>query len=370
MHIPWCRQACLYCDFHFRASWRDKIPVLHAISRELTVRAEESGPVETLYFGGGTPSMLTPDELENLMQTLNTCYSIQPGAEITLEANPDDLNFSYLKALRSMGINRLSIGVQSFSDPVLQWMNRRHDAFQASRAVLHAAEAGFDNLNIDLIYGVPGLSTKDWEKSLEIALALPIQHLSAYHLTIEENTPLGVFHKRGRVSPVPESLSEAHFQSLLSITAGKGFEHYEISNFALKGHESRHNTAYWEQKSYLGIGPSAHSYNGTTRRWNLSLNGEYARRVEQGIPWWEEETLTSDNRYNEYLMTSLRTRKGMDSAYLLRCFGADRYRYFLKNLDPWLETGKVEKNGETGFRISHSGLLLTDRIVADLFFTE
>ncbi|MDD4031792.1 MAG: radical SAM family heme chaperone HemW [Bacteroidales bacterium] len=371
LHIPWCKQACFYCDFHFRAALHDKDRMLKALSKELVMRSGEPAylKADTLYFGGGTPSLLSLKELENLLEVIHCHYVLDPAAEITFEANPDDLTPSYLQGIRNLGINRLSIGIQSLDDRILKWMNRRHTAAEGLQSVQRAACAGFNNISVDLIYGIPGLSPEDWEKTLEKTLDLPVQHLSAYHLSIEEKTPFGVFRRRGQLTEAEESLSESHFQSLMQKTRGKGFQPYEISNFSLPGFQSRHNSAYWAQKPYLGAGPSAHSYDGLSRRWNIAHNQKYIECLEQDLLFYEEEILSPKDLYNEYLMTSLRTRKGADTNYIRNQFGEMRLQSLMTEIAPYLREGLVMEESHF-LSISERGILLSDRIISDLFLTD
>jgi oxygen-independent coproporphyrinogen III oxidase len=270
IHVPFCKQVCYYCDFHFSASMRDKGRMVKALCREVEDRKAytEASKLKTLYLGGGTPSVLSQEELSKLFETIDRVLGIQQMDEVTMEVNPDDLDKTYLEFLKKWGVNRLSIGIQSFSDQVLASMNRRHNAKQAIESVKMVQEAGFTNITIDLIYGYPGSPKGRWDKDLELAMSLDVPHISAYHLSIEDKTVFGRYLKKGKIAPVDESISEREYARLLEVTRQHGYLHYEISNFARPGYEAQHNSSYWKQEPYLGIGPSAHSYDGKSRQWN------------------------------------------------------------------------------------------------------
>lgn len=372
LHIPYCKQACNYCDFHFRVSFQDKLAMLKSMKQEMQLRKDylEGLPVDTLYFGGGTPSVLSLVELEELIRAANELFPLSDGAEVTLEANPDDLNKSYLEGLKILGINRLSIGIQSFDDQTLSWMNRRHSAQQALASVRDAREAGFLNINIDLIYGIPGMSLALWEQTLEQALSLGVQHISAYHLSIESRTVFGVHQRRGQHFSVPEEDSFLQFQLLRSKALQGGWDHYEISNFSLPGLHSRHNTAYWQQKKYLGIGPSAHSFNGDFRNWNLSNNTLYIKKIGEGEGWFEGEELTLGERHNDYILTSLRTRWGVDGTYVKNNFGSDYSLRLGIACEPYLQEGYIKRLPEEQYFLTEKGMFVADRIASDLFFVD
>ena len=282
--------------------------------RELEERKNYTGKeiIETIYFGGGTPSILEIKDLRAILENVKKNYQVSSSAEISFEANPEDLKAEYLNKLKIVGINRLSIGIQSFQDSDLELMHRIHNAEQAINAVKDAQKEGFDNISIDLIYGLPGLNMESWEKNLEKAFSLGVQHFSAYHLTYEPGTIFDHWRKKGKLIPIPEEDSLHQFKLLLEKAKENGFEHYEISNFSLPGYQSRHNTSYWEQKKYLGIGPSAHSYDSVSRRWNVRNNNQYMESIISGKEYYESETLSVDNLYNEFIMTSLRMSKGLN----------------------------------------------------------
>lgn len=369
-HTPFCRKRCHYCDFHFSPNLSYRKEMTEAIARELSLRRDFFSPsetVRTLYFGGGTPSILPVEEIGEWLEVAHRHFRIDPGAEITLEANPDDLNGEYLKELRRIGINRLSIGIQSFDDNVLRSLNRSHDARQALRCIPRAQDAGFENLTIDLIYGIPGQNDRLWEKNIDTATSLSPSHLSAYALTVEERTVLSRLIQTGKFpSPCPED-AERQYRILIRRMRENGFLHYEISNFARPGFISRHNSAYWEGAPYLGAGPSAHSFDGKDHRWwNLSSNHAYLKAIQNGTCWFEGETLTDKDLANEMIMTRLRTSKGLDTRQFTARFGGERARKLLHDAQKYLGEGLLAY-GEECLTLTEKGLFLSDGICADLF---
>ena len=374
VHIPFCAKACYYCDFHFKAHLEKKERMICALSEEIRIRtadlpedAQERRAV-SLYFGGGTPSVLSPAEWETLWRILKDTYHILPDAEITAEVNPEDLSLPYLVFLKKTGINRLSIGIQSFDDQVLQWMNRRHTASRAITAVQEAREAGFDRISVDLMYGIPGMSAAQWEKQLDQALALTPEHLSAYHLTIEPRTVFGVRCRKGQLTPVDERDSLIQYRILTDKLAQAGYRHYEISNFARPGYEARHNSSYWRQEPYIGFGPSAHSFDGTFRRWNIAHNDKYMQGVfSRDASWYEMEKLTEQDQYNEYLMTSLRTADGVRKNEITSRFGKKYTALFERCIASYLSSGQVLLSGPDTYRIAERHWMLSDSIIRDLF---
>lgn len=368
IHIPFCRQACRYCDFHFEVSVWNLKDVIPCIIQELEIRKDYLGQeeVETIYFGGGTPSVLDISAIRNILNQINRFYKVKPTAEISFEANPEDLNTEYLANLISLGINRLSIGIQSFDDRDLELMHRIHDSAQAVRSVKHAKEAGFENINIDLIYGLPRQEEGKWDINLEKAFILGIEHLSAYHLTYESGTVFDHWRKKGRLIPLEEEESLLQYKKLVSVAAQAGFEHYEVSNFSKPGYQSQHNKSYWEQKSYLGLGPSAHSYNGKSRSWNIRNNGKYTESIKSKLPFYETENLSENDLFNEYIMTGLRTRKGIQIKSLREKFGDKRLENFNSLILKYLLSGHVIKT-EIGYELSDDGIFISDRIISDLF---
>ncbi len=360
IHIPFCKKLCGYCDFFKTMSLAKKLEVLARIAEEMRERAPmlEGTVLKTIYFGGGTPTVCSPEELGVLLACARDVFDCSEVEEVTVEANPDDLTSDYLAGLRACGVNRLSIGIQSFRDEDLRMMNRRHNATEAIAAVRRAREVGFDNISIDLIYGLPTATLEDWRENVRQAVALGVEHISAYHLTIEENT---LFGKRG-VKTAPEELSDKEYEVLCEELRNAGYEHYEISNFALPQKRSQHNSAYWRGTPYLGLGPGAHSFDGkSTRSWNLpSLKGYL-----EGAPA-ESENLSQTERYEEVIMVSLRTFEGVDLGLLESCFGAEKCAYFLSRAEQFLERGILIKRGENiAFR--EESWLISDSVISDLF---
>ncbi len=325
--------------------------------------------VETIYFGGGTPSLISLEHLGVILSNIRKTFSVTENAEITLEANPDDIDLKKLEELKSLGVNRLSIGIQSFSDSILKWMNRAHTGEEALNSVLLAKEAGFQNITIDLIYGVPGLSPNDWATTLQQTIDLGVDHISAYCLTVERGTALGNRVAKGIEQPVDEELAAEHFQRMVKTLENAGYEQYEISNFARKGHYSRHNTAYWTGEKYLGLGPSAHSYDGSKRSWNVSSNPAYIKAINQGTLPSEQEVLSSADRYNEWVMTGLRTRWGIVPGLAQERFGVDMEVLFGESLRNLIESDLAHMQ-EGHFTLTRKGRLLADGIASELFITD
>ena len=341
-HIPFCKRVCAYCDFYKSADLRRMDDLLAAMHRELDDRRGYPGgeAVTTRYFGGGTPSLCTPEAIRGLLDHAAQLFDCSGAEETTLEANPDDLTAEYLGGLLEAGIDRLSIGVQSFDDDCLKLMNRRHTAAQAAEAIRAAQRAGFGNITLDLIFGVPGFGGDTLRRSLDTALSLGVQHISAYHLTVEKNTAFGRRLERGRFSEVDEQVSEREYLEVHRTLTGAGFEHYEVSNYALPGCRARHNAAYWSGDEYLGIGPAAHSFNGKSRRWAAaSIDGYLAGAGTEAI--YEQERLTERDRYNEYLMTRLRTAEGLELATVETCFGKERAERLLRQAEPFMRVGEL-----------------------------
>ncbi len=366
IHIPFCKQACHYCDFHFSTSLNKKSDLVKAICAELILRKDElNGMVETIYFGGGTPSLLTSDELEQIFETLYSTYNISENAEITLEANPDDLIESKIRELSNSRINRLSIGIQSFFEEDLKLMNRAHNASEAVDCIIEAKKH-FQNISIDLIYGIPGMSKKRWIKNLEVALELDVPHLSCYALTVEPRTALKKFIDKGIIPQVDEEVAKQHYEILLEVTEKAGYDNYEFSNFGKPGFESRNNTAYWEGKPYLGIGPSAHSYDGKSRSWNVANNTKYIKSILAKELPMEREFLSKENKYNEYIMTGLRTKKGVSLTKVEVEFGLEFLVYLMDQaLKPLKDELLILEN--QNLKISKKAKFLGDGIASDLF---
>jgi len=371
IHIPFCKQACNYCDFHFSTSLTNKDAFLNALKKEIEMQRDflEGDKISTIYFGGGTPSLLSEKELMNIFETLDKHFIISPDAEITLEANPDDLSKEKIKQLKATPINRLSIGIQSFYDEDLKLMNRAHNSKEATTAVKAAQDSGFENITIDLIYGIQTLSNANWKNNLATAFDLDVKHISAYCLTVEPKTVLAHQIKTGQLKNVDEQQSAEQFEIMLEAMDKNNFIQYEISNFCKEGFYSKHNSNYWLKENYLGLGPSAHSYNGHSRQWNVSNNVLYIQSLEKGELNFEKEELTIDHRYNEYILTSLRTMWGTDLNYLSQTFGKDYLTHCLHEAKKYLETNKV-LHQENKLILSDEGKLFADKIASDLFITE
>ncbi|ATA90396.1 coproporphyrinogen III oxidase [Capnocytophaga stomatis] len=376
IHIPFCRQACHYCDFHFSTTLKRKGEVVNAICKELILRKQEAtnSQLQTIYFGGGTPSILSFEELQSILQTIRENYEISPNAEITLEANPDDFfrdsssPTGLLSNLKQLGINRLSIGVQSFYEEDLRLMNRAHNATQAE-LLLSEAPKFFDNITIDLIYGIPNMTDERWQSNIRKALSFGIPHVSAYALTVEPKTALHKFIALGKIPDVNEQQAHAHFVTMLSILEEEGFIHYEFSNFGKEGYFSRNNTAYWFGKKYMGIGPSAHSFNGTERSWNIANNIKYIEHIQKGVIPAEKEVLSLNDRYNELIITRIRTMIGISVEEVEAVFGK-KYADYLH-----LQAKKHITNGLLALKDKHlvvtrEGKFLSDGIAADLFIVD
>jgi len=367
IHIPFCRQKCYYCDFYKTVNTSLKQKFLSGLDKEAKLRKNylEKESIETIYFGGGTPSVLVPAELELIFEALFAHYKIERDAEITLEANPDDLTPDYLRDLKSLGINRLSIGIQAFQDEHLKKMNRRHNAQQAEQVVLNAVNAGFNNLSVDLIYGLPNLTIEQWMASLNRVFQLPVQHLSAYHLTYHEGTPFYTWLKKGTLKELSEDDSVAQFNILIDRAETAGFEQYEISNFARNKMYSRHNSAYWLGQKYLGLGPSAHSYDRVKRRWNVAHVESYVQGLSEGDHYFEEEELGTDEHYNEYILTRIRTKWGVDLSFVRQQFGTEYHDYLLKQIGKYQKTGSVILRDGI-LSLAREGLLISDEIMSQL----
>lgn len=378
LHIPFCKQACHYCNFHFSTSLRLKKNLLSALKKEVMGRQgylDPHAPIESIYLGGGTPSLLTEAELTDLFELLFDTFRVAPDAEITLEANPDDLSPQKVAALRRSPVNRLSIGLQSFSDEDLHFFNRAHTAAESHACLERVLAAGFEDLTVDLIYGATTTSDARWKANVEAVLTHGIRHLSCYALTVEPRTALAYQIEKGRTPPPDEEQVARQFEWLVERMEQAGYEHYEISNFARPGHRARHNSNYWLGRPYLGLGPSAHSFDGLSRQWNLANNARYIRALESGRDWdqlegvvWEREMLGADQRYNEYVLTRLRTAWGCAQGELEQ-LGTRYWQHFQTEALPFLRRGQITEQ-EGIYRLSRAGMLLADHIAAALFFPE
>ena len=369
IHVPFCRKACHYCNFHFSVSLKSKNDFIAALLKEMGLQQNylQQEVITSIYLGGGTPSLLEADELQQIFRRLRALFTIAPDAEITLEANPDDISPVKLQAWKAVGINRLSIGIQSFFERDLVWMNRAHNAVQARHCIVLAQEAGFGNLSIDLIYGTPVLTDEQWQENVSTAIAFNIPHLSCYALTVEPGTALQKMIIQHKKEDTDTEKQARHFLLLMDWLQQADYEHYEISNFARPGSRSRHNSSYWAGKKYLGLGPSAHSFNGSSRQWNIANNGLYIQSVEKNILPFEEEILTDTQRLNEYIMTSLRTQEGLDLNYTALTFGENARQQLQTNSGKFIATEKLQLNREA-LQLTKEGKLFADGIAADLFF--
>jgi oxygen-independent coproporphyrinogen-3 oxidase len=367
LHIPFCKQACHYCNFHFTTSLRYKEDFIQAILGEIALQRHylQNEIIETIYFGGGTPSLLTTTELILIIEKLQSQFTIASDCEITLEANPDDIATHKLQEWKQAGINRLSIGIQSFFEEDLQWMNRAHHARQALESLMLAIPH-FNNITVDLIYGIPGLTNEKWEQNVETILALQMPHLSCYALTVEPKTPLDKLIRQHKVQAVDPEKQASQFLLLIQWLETAGYEHYEISNFSKPGMRSRHNTSYWQGKKYLGLGPSAHSYNGNERQWNIANNQQYITSIQQNTIPAEKEVLTKTQKLNEYIMTALRTKEGIDLDFLFSQYNVSTAS-FLNRIDKYIQTNKVIRN-KKNLQLTRDGKLFADGIAADLFY--
>ncbi len=371
LHIPFCRKRCHYCDFFKSTDLSQKARLLEGLKKEMESRSSElaSEEINTIYLGGGTPSVLLVDELKGLLDTIFLNYRVSPEAEITMEANPDDLSQAVLSFLREIGFNRLSMGIQSFSETDLKLMNRRHGVMQAIQSVKWAKTAGFRNISIDLIYGLPNQTLEEWERNVQVAVQLDVQHISAYNLTYHEGTVFYDQLKKGILKELPDELSLQQFEILIRILKDAGFEHYEISNFCKPGFYSKHNSSYWKNQKYLGVGPSAHSFDLVSRRWNVSSIGAYLDGIENGKPYSESEILTEQDRYNDYIITGLRTIWGVSEELIKSEFSAPYLDHFHKMSEKYLQLGKVIRTSEK-VSLSPEGLFISDQIMADFMVVE
>lgn len=370
LHIPFCRRACHYCNFHFSTTARYQDRMIQAMIAEMDIQQSylKEKQFETVYLGGGTPSLLSAAQLNQLFEAIHRHFSLDTHPEITLEANPDDITVTGLIEWKKMGINRLSIGVQSFQAEELSWMNRVHHADQSMVSIVWALEAGFTDLNIDLIYGIPGSTMSSWESNLNQFFKYRLPHLSAYALTVEPKTALHAMIQRRKIKPPEEDLANNQFMVLQSRMQEAGYQNYELSNYALPGALARHNTAYWQGAPYLGIGPSAHSYDLISRQWNIAHNIQYMQAIEQGVVPCEREEINPEKKYNEWVMTALRTQWGCKQNDLDQF--EKKYRdYFLARISSWLADNLITTDGMT-YTLTLAGKLWADRIASDLFYLE
>jgi oxygen-independent coproporphyrinogen-3 oxidase len=377
IHIPFCKTRCVYCDFFSSASTKEKDAYIDAVCRELVLRKDylNGEAVKTIYFGGGTPSQLSAEDFNRIFYTIadRFLYITQDKSllEITLEANPDDISDAYLETLRKLPFtfNRISLGVQSLKNRDLSFLKRRHDAEKAVEAVKRCRAAGFENISVDLIYGLPHQTPNDWMYTLQQVLRLGVQHISAYHLTYEKETALYRLLETGKIHPADEETSIDLFDRTIDTLTAAGFVHYEISNFGLPDYFSRHNTSYWTGKHYLGIGASAHSYDGISRQWNVSSIEDYIQNISQGVIPAETEQIDARTACNDYILTGLRTMWGIDLSYIQAVFGEKSHNYCIRQAQKHLQRGTLVQEGET-LRLSRKGLFLSDGIISDLLTVQ
>ncbi len=366
IHMPFCKKLCFYCDFYHVISSDDYSSFIDALLKEASLRRDylENESVSTIYIGGGTPSVFSVKDLETILNHINKIFSVSGDCEITIEMNPDDVQSVYLDGLRKCKVNRVSLGIQSWHDSDLKMLNRRHDSEGAVRALRNTLDAGFENVTIDLIYGIPGMTLKDWESNLDFSFSFDIKHLSAYHLTIEPGTVFGKMLEKGLISEIDENESASQFNTLIEKAENAGFTQYEISNFGKPGYFSVHNSNYWKQVRYLGLGPSAHSFDGYSRQWNIRDLKGYIKSVKTGRPFFEREELDIKKRFNEYIMTSLRTMWGVDLEYVEEIFEKEGYDYVVNLAGKFRDYGlmRLEKKSLV---LTNQGKLISDNIISE-----
>ena len=367
IHIPFCKQRCTYCDFYTQVAPHLIPDLVDAIVKELHLRKDylKNAAIETIYFGGGTPSVLSFSQFDSIFRAINELFEVNEDAEITFEANPDDLTPEFLSSISPLPFNRVSIGIQSFDDEDLKRVNRRHSGLQAINAVKACQAHGFENISVDLIYGLPSQSLEAWNKQLDIAFNLHVQHISVYGLTYEEGTRLWKQREMGKVNVVADDEMISMYEVLLAKMKENGFEAYEISNFSLPGYRSRHNSAYWQINPYLGIGPSAHSFDGTSRQWNVSSNKKFINALNTGENFFEKEELSQNDRYNDYVMVSLRTTEGISLKYIEENFGANFVNYCIMNAEKFIQSNKLKFDNNKIY-LSYKGIQISNMIISEL----
>jgi oxygen-independent coproporphyrinogen-3 oxidase len=366
IHIPFCKKLCFYCDFYHVITPENNSSYINALLSEISLRREYLGneAVSTIYIGGGTPSVFSVKELETILNELHKLLRVEQDCEITIELNPDDISPAYLAGLRNNGINRISLGIQSWRDSDLKMLNRRHDSAQAGIALKNVFKAGFDNVTIDLIYGIPGMSSSEWAANLDYSFTFDIKHLSAYHLTIEPGTVFGKMLQKGLIEEIEEEESTSLFNILIEKAEKAGFVHYEISNFGKPGYFSIHNSNYWKQVNYIGLGPSAHSFNGYSRQWNISDIKGYVKAINTGKAFYEREELDTKAKFNEYIMTSLRTMWGIDLEYVEKAFEKEGYDYVINLSGKFIDYGLMKKEKKS-LVLSNQGKMISDNIISE-----
>ncbi|SBV92530.1 radical SAM family heme chaperone HemW [uncultured Dysgonomonas sp.] len=371
IHVPFCKTRCIYCDFYTRTDMSPKYNYVLAVCREIELRKDyiSNEVVKTIYFGGGTPSQLSYGDFQKIFDTIRANFTVAPNAEITMEANPDDLDTKYLEMLRGLPFNRLSIGIQSFDDNELKFLKRRHSAERAIDAVSLCKSSGYNNISIDLMYGLPNQTMDIWQRNLEQAINLDVQHISSYHLIYEQGTRLYRLFKLGDVKAVDEDLSVQMFSTMIDRLAAAGFEHYEISNFARIGLYSKHNSSYWLGDRYLGLGPAAHSFDGQNRAWNVASISKYVEGIGQGSPVIEVEYLDKHTSYNDFILTGMRTMWGVNLTELESRFDTSMKNYCMKNVQRYINQGFVV-NESNVLKLTREGIFISDGIMSDLMWVE
>lgn len=369
IHVPFCAKRCIYCDFFTSTNQDSKAAYVDAVCKELVLRKDylKGETLRTIYFGGGTPSQLSAKDFERIFETIRQHYNTETCEEVTLEANPDDMTQEYVYSLRNLPFNRVSMGVQSFQPADLIFLNRRHDRQQAINAVATCKANGLSNISIDLIYGLPGQTPEEWNCNLEEAIALNVPHISAYHLIYEEGTRLTKLKSAGKVIPVSEEFSEDFFTVLIDKLNKAGYLHYEISNFAQPGCFSKHNSSYWDETIYIGIGPSAHSFDGESRQWNIASMKRYLSGIESGVPDVEKELLDANTKYNEYIITGLRTMWGIQLNRIEENYGKEKKEFCLTQASSYINNGLLLREGDI-LKLSPHGIFISDRIMSDLLW--
>lgn len=367
IHVPFCARRCVYCDFYSNTDRALVAPYIEALIREMELREDylNGEAIETIYLGGGTPSLLREADLDRLFKAIDRLYGLGDAKEITIEGNPDDLHPDYVAQLKHLPINRISMGIQSFHDDDLRLLNRRHSAQQAIEAVENCVKAGLENISIDLIYGLPGQTPERWAKNLDTAISLQVPHLSAYHLTYEKGTPLDRMREAGQITPIDEDTSLILFGQLIDQLGKAGYEHYEISNFARPNRYSRHNSSYWQGIPYIGLGPSAHSYDKKSRQWNIASIGSYIKAIQEGQLPFEREELSVHDQYDDYIITRTRTSWGLNPSEILTLFGQAYHDYFMCQATKAQTKGLLEIH-DGNFRLTRAGIFISDSVMVEL----
>ncbi|MDD3079046.1 MAG: radical SAM family heme chaperone HemW [Paludibacter sp.] len=371
LHVPFCKQRCTYCDFYTQVLPNLIPDFVTSIQKEMHIRKDylKGETIETIYFGGGTPSLLSVDQFQMIFQTIFCLFKVEDHAEITFEANPDDLSSDFLGQIRKLPFNRISIGIQAFDNNLLKSINRRHSAEQAIEAVKRCKTAGLENISIDLIYGLPAQNMENWKAQLKAAFELGVKHISVYGLTYEQNTKLWKQRERGEIIPTNDEEMIAMYEALLTGMSDHGYEAYEISNFCKPGSRSKHNSAYWKMKPYLGLGPSAHSFDGDSRQWNISNIRKYIQAVDESSPFYEVELLSERDKYNDYIMVSLRISDGVSEIYLKDNFDKKYVDYFIKSVCIFIDQSDIIHENSC-FRLTRKGIHISNYIISELMFVD